>query len=215
MILDRAAFIRDNTRLLAVPHAPEIRLHLADEATTLWQKTEEELGAIGLPPPFWAFAWAGGQALARYVLDHPEMVAGRSVLDVATGSGLVAIAAAKAGAASVRAVDIDAFAEVAVALNAAENGVAIAASTVDPTGSDDGWKVILAGDICYQRDMTDAMLGWLGPLALAGRTVLIGDPGRTYLPRDRLEKLAEYEVPVTRALEDLEIKRTGVWRLRG
>ncbi|MBN8939220.1 MAG: methyltransferase [Rhizobiales bacterium] len=215
MILDRAAFIRDNTRLLVVPHAPEIRLHLADEATTLWQKTEEELGAIGLPPPFWAFAWAGGQALARYVLDHPDSVAGKTVLDVATGSGLVAIAAAKAGAAHIHAVDIDAFAEVAVALNAAENGVAIAASTLDPTGSDDGWNVILAGDICYQRDMTEAMLGWLGPLAEAGRTVLIGDPGRTYLPRDRLEKLAEYEVPVTRALEDLEIKRTGVWRLIG
>ncbi|QCI65337.1 class I SAM-dependent methyltransferase [Phreatobacter stygius] len=213
MILDRAAFIRDNTRLLAVPHAPEIRLHLADEATTLWQKTEDELGSIGLPPPFWAFAWAGGQALARYVLDQPALIAGKSVLDVATGSGLVAIAAAKAGASRVSAVDIDAFAEVAVALNAAANGVAIEARTGDPTGTDDGWQVILAGDICYQRDMTQAMLGWLGPIAAAGRTVLIGDPGRTYLPRERLEKLAEYEVPVTRALEDLEIKRTGVWRL--
>ena len=214
MILDRAAFIAANTRLMPVPHAPEIVLHLADEATALWQKTEDELGEIGLPPPFWAFAWAGGQALARYVLDHPEIVRGRRVLDVATGSGLVAIAAAMAGAAQVNAVDIDAFCEVAVGLNAGANGVEVTGQTRDPTGSDEGWDVILAGDICYEKSMTDAMLGWLGPIAGAGRTVLIGDPGRTYLPRDRLVRLAEYEVPVTRELEDLEIKRTSVWRLR-
>ncbi len=214
MIADRAAFIRDNTRLMPVPHAPELVLHLADEATALWEKTEEELGTIGLPPPFWAFAWAGGQALARYVLDNPGIVAGRRVLDVATGSGLVAIAAAKAGAAVVNGIDIDAFAEVAVALNAAANGVAVAARTGDPAGTDEGWDVILAGDICYQRDMTEAMMAWLGPIAATGRPVLIGDPGRTYLPRERLIRLAEYEVPVTRALEDLEIKRTAVWRLR-
>jgi predicted nicotinamide N-methyase len=215
MIRDRAAFIRDNTRLMPVPHAPEIRLHLADEATELWQKTEDELGEIGLDPPFWAFAWAGGQALARYVLDNPALVAGKTVLDVATGSGLVAIAAAQAGAARVTAVDIDAFAEAAVGLNAAANGVEVEATTADPTGTDAGWQVILAGDICYQRDMTEAMIGWLAPLARAGRAILIGDPGRTYLPRERLEKLAEYQVPVTRALEDFEIKRTGVWRLVG
>jgi predicted nicotinamide N-methyase len=214
MILDRAAFIRANTRLMPVPHAPEIRLHLADEATALWEKTEEELGTIGLAPPFWAFAWAGGQALARHVLDNPGIVAGRRVLDVATGSGLVAIAAAKAGAAEVTGIDIDAFAEVAVGLNAAANGVSISGRTGDPVGTDEGWDVILAGDICYQHDMTEAMMGWLGPIAAAGRPVLIGDPGRTYLPRERLSKLAEYEVPVTRALEDLEIKRTAVWRLR-
>ncbi len=214
MILDRAAFIAANTRLMPVPHAPEIMLHLADEATALWQKTEDELGEIGLPPPFWAFAWAGGQALARYVLDHPDIVRGRRVLDVATGSGLVAVAAAKAGAAQVTAVDIDAFCEVAVGLNARANGVQVTAETRDPTGSDDGFDVILAGDICYEKSMTEAMLGWLGPIAASGRAVLIGDPGRTYLPKDRLERLAEYEVPVTRELEDLEIKRTSVWRLR-
>ncbi|WP_252511292.1 class I SAM-dependent methyltransferase [Phreatobacter aquaticus] len=213
MIDDPAGFIRANTRLLAVPHAPEIRLHLADEATALWQKTEDELGEIGLPPPFWAFAWAGGQALARYVMDNPDLVRGKTVLDVATGSGLVAIAAAKAGARAVIAVDIDDFAEVAVGMNAGANGVAITARTGDPTGSDEGWDVILAGDICYQRDMTDAMTAWLGPLAASGRTVLIGDPGRTYLPRERLTKLAEYQVPVTRALEDMEVKRTSVWSL--
>jgi predicted nicotinamide N-methyase len=214
MIADRAAFVRTHTRLMPVPHAPEIVLHLADEATALWQKTEEELGTIGLPPPFWAFAWAGGQALARYVLDNPAIVRGKRVLDVATGSGLVAIAAAKAGAAEVTGIDIDAFAEVAVDLNAAANGVSVAARTGDPAGTDGGWDVILAGDICYQRDMTEAMMAWLGPIAAEGRPVLIGDPGRTYLPRERLAKLAEYEVPVTRALEDLEIKRTAVWRLR-
>jgi predicted nicotinamide N-methyase len=214
MILDRAAFITANTRRMPVPHAPEIVLHLADEATALWQKTEDELGEIGLPPPFWAFAWAGGQALARYVLDHPEIVRGRRVLDVATGSGLVAIAAAKAGASEVTAVDIDAFCEAAVGLNAAANGVKVVAGTRDPTGHDEGWDVILAGDICYEKSMTEAMVAWLGPIAGSGRTVLIGDPGRTYLPRDRLVRLAEYEVPVTRELEDLEIKRTSVWRMR-
>jgi predicted nicotinamide N-methyase len=214
-ILDRAAFIIAHTRLLGVPHAPEIRLHLADEATALWQKTEDELGEIGLPPPFWAFAWAGGQALARYVLDHPEIVRGKRVLDVATGSGLVAIAAARAGARAVTAVDIDAFCAAAVGLNAAANGVEVTAETRDPVGSDEGFDVILAGDICYQRDMTEAMIGWLTPLAARGTVVLIGDPGRTYLPKSGLVKRAEYEVPVTRALEDLEIKRTAVWALSG
>ncbi len=211
--LDRAVFITAHTRLMPVPHAPEIVLHLADEATALWQKTEDELGEIGLPPPFWAFAWAGGQALARFILDHPDIVRGKSVLDVATGSGLVAIAAAKAGARAVTAVDIDAFCAVAVGLNAAANGVDVAAETRDPVGSDGGFDVILAGDICYQRDMTEAMMEWLKPLAASGTTVLIGDPGRAYLPKTGLTRLAEYQVPVTRALEDLEIKRTAVWVL--
>lgn len=211
--LDRAAFITAHTRLMPVPHAPEIVLHLADEATALWQKTEDELGEIGLPPPFWAFAWAGGQALARFILDHPESVRGKSVLDVATGSGLVAIAAAKAGARAVTAVDIDAFCAVAVGLNAAANGVDVTAETRDPVGSDGGFDVILAGDICYQRDMTEAMMEWLTPLAATGTAVLIGDPGRAYLPKTGLAKLAEYQVPVTRALEDFAIKRTAVWAL--
>lgn len=213
MIADREGFIRAHTRLMPVPHAPELVLHLADEATALWQKTEEELGTIGLPPPFWAFAWAGGQALARHVLDHPALVHGKCVLDVATGSGLVAIAAAKAGAKKVTAVDIDIFAEAATRLNAEANGVAVTARTLDPVGTDEGWDVILAGDICYERSMTEAMLAWLMPIAATGRPVLIGDPGRTYLPRERLIKRAEYEVPVTRELEDLEIKRTAVWQL--
>jgi predicted nicotinamide N-methyase len=213
-IPDPDAFIRAHTRLLPVPHAPEIRLHLADEATALWQKTEEALGEIGLPPPFWAFAWAGGQALARFVLARPGLVQGRRVLDFASGSGLVAVAAAKAGAASVEAADIDAFAVAAIALNAAANGVAVAPRGEDLLGRDDGWDTVLAGDICYERDLAGQVIAWLERLAARGATVLIGDPGRSYLPRERLTVLATYEVPVTRELEDNEIKRTCVWGLR-
>jgi predicted nicotinamide N-methyase len=211
---DRAAFIRANTRVLPVPHAPEIVLHVADEATELWRKTEEELGALGLPPPFWAFAWAGGQALARYLLDHPREVAGRRVLDFASGSGLVAIAAARAGAATVEASDIDAFAVAAMELNGAANRVAIAPRLADLVGTDEGWEVALAGDIFYERDTAEGVAGWLSGLSRRGAAVLVGDPGRSYLPRERLDQVAEYEVPVTRALEDAEIKRSGVWRLR-
>ena len=212
--LDRAAFIRANTRLLAVPHAPEISLQLADEATTLWEKTEEELGEIGLPPPFWAFAWAGGQALARYILDQPEIVAGKRVLDFASGSGLVAIAAAKAGAREVEASEIDVFAVEAIAINARANCVSIRARHDDVIGRDDGWDVILAGDVSYERDMAQRVTDWLAGLAARGASVLVGDPGRSYLARDRLEAVAEYRVPVTRALEDSEIKKTSVWRFR-
>ncbi len=211
-IADRAAFIRVNTRLLAVPHAPEISLHLADEATALWEKTEEQLGEIGLPPPFWAFAWAGGQALARYVLDNPELVAGRRVLDFASGSGLVAIAAAMAGAAQVEASEIDGFAIDAIAINAQVNNVAIAPRAGDIVGADEGWDVVLAGDVSYERDMAQRVTDWLQGLAGRGATVLIGDPGRSYLARERLTPVAEYRVPVTRALEDSEIKKTQVWR---
>jgi predicted nicotinamide N-methyase len=214
MIADPLAFIRAETRLLPVPHVPEISLHVADEATELWQRTEEELGAIGLPPPFWAFAWAGGQALARYVLDHPGTVAGRRVLDFASGSGLVAIAAAKAGAACVEACDVDPFAVEAIALNAARNGVAVEPHLADLVGADAGWDVVLAGDICYQQDLAERVTAWLFALHRRGATVLVGDPGRSYLPTDRLEALAAYAVPVTRALEDAEIKRTRVWRFR-
>lgn len=213
VIADRAAFIRAETRLKPTPHAPEIVLHVADEATDLWQRTEEELGRIGLPPPFWAFAWAGGQALARYILDHPETVAGKTVLDFASGSGLVAIAAAKAGAARVEACDIDAFALEAMRLNAEANHVTIVPRAVD-IGADEGWDVALAGDVSYERDMARAITDWLETLARRGALVLIGDPGRTYLARDRLDEIAHYRVPVTRALEDSEIKRAGVWRFR-
>jgi predicted nicotinamide N-methyase len=209
---DRQNFILAHTRLRPVPHAPEIRLHVADEATALWQKTEDELGAMGLPPPFWAFAWAGGQALARYLLDHPATVRGRRVLDFASGSGLVAIAAARAGAASVEAADIDPFAASAILLNARANAVAVEIRAGDLLDSDEGWDVILAGDICYEQDLAGRVVAWLSSLERRGATVLIGDPGRSYLPRQDLVALATYEVPVTRALEDAEIKRSSVWR---
>ncbi len=213
-IRDRAAFIRANTRLLVVPHAPEISLQLADEATALWEKTEEELGEIGLPPPFWAFAWAGGQALARYILDCPGIVAGKSVLDFASGSGLVAIAAAKAGARSVEASEIDAFAVEAIGINAKANRVSIDARLGDMIGADEGWDVVLAGDVSYERDMAQRVTDWLERLSARGALVLVGDPGRSYLAREKLEPVAEYRVPVTRALEDSEIKKTQVWRFR-
>jgi len=213
-ILDRAAFIEAHTRLLPVPHAPEISLYLADEATELWQKTEDELGEMGLPPPFWAFAWAGGQALARYLLDHPDTVAGKRILDFASGSGLVAIAAMKAGAAQAEACDIDAFSLAAMQLNAEANRVRLHPRIDSLIGQDEGWEVVLAGDVSYERDMAQDVTNWLAALGRRGANVLIGDPGRTYLARDRLEPIAEYRVPVTRALEDCEIKRAQVWRFR-
>lgn len=211
--LDRRGFILAHTRLMPVPHASEISLHVAEEATELWQKTEDELAVIGLPPPFWAFAWAGGQALARHLLDHPEIVRGKRVLDFASGSGLVAIAAAKAGAAQVQACDIDAFAAEAIMLNAEANGVSVTAALEDLIGRDDGWDLICAGDVCYERAMAESVVGWLSGLVARGAEVLIGDPGRSYLPRQCLQELATYEVPVTRSLEDAEIKKSTVWRL--
>ncbi len=213
---DRAAFVRDNTRILAPPHVPELRLHLADEATALWEKTEEELGAMDLPPPYWAFAWAGGQALARYVLDNPGIVAGRSVLDFAAGSGVVGIAAMRAGATSAVSTEIDGFALAAIAANAALNDVAVTARDEDTTAEPAGrFDVVLCGDVFYEKPMAEKVLAWLDRERAAGATVLVGDPGRSYLPKDRLEAVAEYRVPVTRALEDSEIKVTRVWRFAG
>lgn len=213
MITDPAAFIRANTTILRPPHAPEIELHLADDSVALWRMTEEELGAQGLPPPFWAFAWAGGQALARHVLDHPGLVAGRTVLDVAAGSGIVAIAAMLAGAASARAVDLDPFSPTAIGMNAALNGVTVTAEEADALAAPAQEEAILVGDLFYDREIAGRLLGWLQEAAGRGRLVLVGDPGRAYLPRQSLEKVAEYAVPVSRDLEDQEIKRTGVWRL--
>lgn len=205
-------FILDNTAPMAPPHVHEITLRLADEAHDLWRRTEEELAEIGLPPPFWAFAWAGGQGLARYVLDHPEIVSGRRVLDFASGSGLVAIAAMKAGAVSVEAADIDPFCETAIRLNAAANDVTIGFNSQDQVGIDSGWDVVLAGDVFYEKPFADRLLPWFSALKARGTDILIGDPGRAYLPSTGLERLATYEVPVTRALEDAEVKRTTVWR---
>lgn len=210
----RSAFVLANTAPLRPPHVPEIVLRLADEAHELWLKTEEELEAIGLPPPFWAFAWAGGQGLARHVLDHPALVAGRRVVDLASGSGLVAIAAAKAGAACVVALDIDPFAREAATLNAAENGVAFEVVSEDRIGAALDADVLLAGDVFYDKSFAARLAPWFDELAAGGIEVVVGDPGRAYLPIARVERLATYEVPVTRALEDADVKRTTVWRWR-
>lgn len=207
-----ADFIRANTSVLSPPHVPEIRLHLAHEAHDLWQKTEDELNEIGLPPPFWAFAWAGGQGLARTLLDQPELVRGRRVVDFASGSGLVAIAAHMAGASSVLAADIDLWSRAAIELNAGLNGVRLDIADHDLLGTVPETDVLLAGDVFYDRDLADRLVPWFVELSKAGIDVLVGDPGRAYCPADRLTALAVHEVPVTRALEDSEIKRTTVFR---
>jgi predicted nicotinamide N-methyase len=211
---DRADFVRANTALIAPPLVPEIRLHLATEVVPLWRKTEEELEAEGVPPPYWAFAWAGGQALSRYILDRPQAVAGKSVLDFGSGSGLVAIAAAKAGASRVLAADIDRFATAAMAANAKANGVDIAVTADDILGCDGDWQTILIGDMCYERPLAERLTAWLRKLAERGASVLLGDPGRSYFPKSGVEKLATYRVQTTRELEDREIRETSVYRLR-
>ena len=211
----RREFILANTRRQAPPHTPELALHLADEITPIWRMTEEALEAIGLPPPFWAFAWAGGQALARYLLDHPAVVAGRRAIDFASGSGIVAVAARKAGAAAVLAADIDPFCGAAVGLNAETNGVAVDFTDQNLLDAPPpAWaEVVLAGDICYEKPLAERVMAWLAVARAQGSSVLIGDPGRSYFPREGLEKLAEYQVPTTRELEDMEVKKTAVWTL--
>jgi predicted nicotinamide N-methyase len=212
---DFAPFIAANTMLIAPPHVPEIRLHLAEESLPIWQKTEEELGEMNVPPPFWAFAWAGGQALARYLLDTPNEVAGRTVLDLGTGSGLTAIAAMKAGATSVLASDIDRMALASARLNAAANGVAI-----DTTEEDllldlpDSFGAVLVGDLFYERELAERVLAFIAAAQAKGARVLVGDPQRSYFPKDRFALVAEYQVPVTRELEDALVKKTAVWALK-
>jgi len=211
---DPAAFIRANTTVEAPPLTPEIRLWLANEAIPLWEAGEAELAATGLPPPFWAFAWAGGQALARYLLDHTDEVAGKRVLDFAAGSGLQAIAAAMAGAAEVTASEVDAFATAAIRLNAALNGVEIAVvegDVIDRERTD--WDLVLAGDVFYERDLAARVEPWLRRLAGDGITVLVGDPGRGFLPKASLERVIAYAVKTDRALEDTDLRNAVVWRL--
>lgn len=212
--MDPDLFIRRNTTICVPPLAPEVRLHLATEITPLWQATEESLARGAVPPPFWAFAWPGGQALARYLLDHPDEVAGRCVLDFGAGSGVVAIAAAKAGARIVLAADIDPFAAAAIAANAALNAVAVAVATADPIGAaDPRWQVVTAGDVCYEQPMADRAVAWLRKLAGQGRLVLLGDPGRAYLPATGLRERARYLVPTSREIEDREIRDGIVWQV--
>jgi predicted nicotinamide N-methyase len=199
--------------LAPVPFVPEIRAHLAPEAAGLWDRTAGEYRSAE-PPPFWAFAWPGGQGLARYVLDHPEVVAGRRVLDLATGSGLVAIAAARAGAAPVRAVDVDPVAVAAVTLNAAVNGAAVDVSTADILDGDAGdAEVVLAGDAFYSAPMAHRVLAFLRRARRSGAEVLVGDPDREFLPRRLFTAVAGYDVPTRPVLEDVPVRRTTIWRL--
>lgn len=211
---DAVTFIRENTALQSPPLVPELVLHLATESLPIWRQTEEELGEAGVPPPYWAFAWAGGQALARYLLDNAELVAGRTVLDFGAGSGLAAIAAAKSGARSVLALDIDAMANAATLLNAAANGVRVSVSSKDVL--EEGLPeadTLLVGDLFYERELAESVLELIEDAALRGVDVLVGDPRRSYFPVERFAQVATYEVPVTRELEDAEIKRTAVWQL--
>ncbi|MEQ1716769.1 MAG: 50S ribosomal protein L11 methyltransferase [Hyphomicrobium sp.] len=211
---DWPAFIRGNTKLLPPPLVPEIMLYLAEESLPIWRRTEEELGEMNVPPPYWAFAWAGGQAVARYILDNAGLVAGRRVLDLGAGAGLAAIAAAKAGASKVLAADIDRVSLAATSLNAAANGVELATTADDLLAAPPAeFDVIIVGDLFYERTLADHVLAFID--AARAKTpsplILIGDPQRSYFPRNRFEKLAEYRVPVTRELEDSEIKLTAVW----
>ena len=211
---DPALFVRGNTAVEAPPLVPEVHLHLATEITPIWQATEESLARRAVPPPYWAFAWAGGQALARYLLDHTETVAGGSVLDFGSGSGLVAIAAAKAGSRRVLAADIDPFAADAIAANAALNDVRVGIATTDMVGlANEGWGIVTVGDVCYERDMAERVVPWLRALAGSGALVLLGDPGRAYLPAAGLVAHARYLVPTSRELEDRDARDTIVWRV--
>jgi predicted nicotinamide N-methyase len=212
---DFRRFILDNTAILSPPHVPEVKLYLTDEAHDLWHKTEDELQQSGLQPPFWAFAWAGGQGLARHVLDNPQTVQGKSVVDFATGSGLVAIAAALAGAKSVNAADIDPFCGDAVALNATLNKADLQFTADDLIGYPIEADVLLAGDVFYDREMAAKVTAWFLDLSKQGITILVGDPGRAYLPRQHLKQLSEHQVQVTRALEDADIRKTIVWQFIG
>ncbi len=209
--IDPAAFVRRETVIASPPLVPEIRLHLASEVVPLWQATEADLARKGLPPPYWAFAWPGGQDLARHLLDHPELVRGSRVLDFAAGSGIGAIAAVKAGAVSVAAAEIDRFAIAAIRLNGTLNDVEVATIESDIVGESGPWDVILAGDVCYERPMAERVSCWLADMAGRGVRVLIGDPGRNYLPGSGLSEIARYSVPTSLDLEDRTLRETIIW----
>ena len=208
------AFIRSHTIIGCPPACPEIRLHLATEITPLWLASETYLEENNIPPPYWAFAWVGGQALSRYILDTPVLVAGKRVLDFAAGCGMTAIAAAQRGAARVEAAEIDAFAMASIALNAAINDVVIDILNDDVLDREDcPWDVVLAGDVCYERPMAERVFAWMRRCAAAGADVLLADPGRAYLPKTGLEAVARHAVPTPLELEDRTSRDTTVWRM--
>jgi predicted nicotinamide N-methyase len=206
-----ADFVRAHTRVAPVPFVPEIVLHQADDPIALWERTEA--GGRQQPPPFWAFAWAGGQALARHLLDDPALVAGRATLDVATGSGLVAVAAARAGARPVTANDVDPLALAAAAANAAANAVTVDTVVGDLLDTEPRYAVVLAGDVCYSRAMAARVLPFLRRAAARGALVLLGDPGRAYAPAAGVVARGAYEVPVPGALEGVAVRHTTVWQV--
>ena len=210
--MNAAAFIEANTRIAAASLVPELRLHLADEVTPLWHATEAWLDQANMAPPYWAFAWPGGQALARHVLDHPALVQGRLVLDFAAGGGIAALACARAGARVVQAAELDPLAAAAIRLNAALNGLGIGVREGDIVGTAGSWDLILCGDVCYEGPMTRHVLPWLRQLAGTAE-IWIADPGRAYLPQQGLIPLARYDVPTSRDLEDHTIRQTTVYRL--
>jgi predicted nicotinamide N-methyase len=209
-----AGFVRSQTSIGCPALVPEIRLHLASEITPIWQATEGWLEARNVDPPFWAFAWPGGQALARHVLDHPALAAGRRVLDFAAGGGIAAIACAMAGAAEVEAVEIDPLARAAIELNAALNRVGVSIAAADIVGSECRWDLILCGDVCYEAPMTAHILPWLRRMAQQ-TTVWLADPGRTYLPREGLSAFASYTVPTSLELEDRTERLVTLYGLAG
>jgi len=209
---DAAGFVAAHTAVSTAPLVPEIRLHLAGEITPIWQASEDWLAARNIPPPYWAFAWPGGQALARHVLDHPGRVRGRRVLDFAAGCGIAAIACAMAGAGRSEAAEIDAVALAAVALNASLNGVVVEGLARDVVGEAPCWDLILCGDVCYEAPMTRHILPWLRRCA-AQTEVWLTDPGRAYLPASGLAELAAYDVPTSLELEDRTLRRTVLYRL--
>jgi len=206
------AFIRAHTRPATAPLVPEFTLHLATEITPIWQATEDWLERHNIAPPFWAFAWPGGQALARYILDHPATVAGRSVLDFAAGCGIASLAAATAGAALVEATEIDPLAVAAIWLNARDNGLGVQALAEDVVGTSCRWDIILCGDVCYEAPMARQLLPWLESMA-ASAEVWLADPGRAYLPVSGLRPIISYDVPTTLELEDRDCRRTTIARL--
>jgi predicted nicotinamide N-methyase len=217
-VANRERFIRANTKLKQPPLVPEISLLLADEVMNLWGETEAHAAAnasgLGsLPPPYWAFAWPGGQAIARYILDNPDDVRGRTVLDFGSGSGLVAIAAAKAGASCAIAAEIDPLALAAIDMNSRANGVFVEPIGIDVIDSNPRWNTVLAGDMCYERPVADRLVPWLRQLVRSGVRVLLGDPGRNYFPAGGVQKLATFAVPTPLDLEDRELRETSVYRL--
>ena len=217
-VADRERFIRANTKLKQPPLVPEVSLLLADHVMNLWGETEalaaaNASGLKTLPPPYWAFAWPGGQAIARYILDNPSEVRDRTVLDFGAGSGLVAIAAAKAGASCVLAAEFDPLAITAIDMNSRTNGVFVEPIAIDVIGSNPRWNTVLAGDMCYERPVADRLVPWLRALVKSGVHVLLGDPGRNYFPAGGVTKVATFAVPTSLDLEDREVRETSVYRL--